>query len=112
MASNARERSVRAARKKISDARLNAFLITARHCGVFAVELACEQLDDGESLDNLFYTGEHHGYHLRVKPLGENRFMIEFSCIPGPLCGDGGEWHVMYDGDMVASISSGRDFIM
>jgi len=113
MPSNSREKSVRTARKKISDARLIAFLRAAREVsqGVRAIQFACDKLDEGESLDELFYDGDVYGYYLKVKQLSENKLKIEFSCQAGPTAGDGGEWDVVFDGDTVASISGGMNFI-
>jgi hypothetical protein len=113
MPTNSREKSVRAARKKISDERLIACLRAAREesQGVFAVELACDNLDKCKSLDELFYTGDIYGYSLRVQPRGEDKYKIEFSCQAGPTAGDGGEWDVVFDGDTVASITGGLNFI-
>jgi len=113
MPANSREKSVRAARKKISDERLIAFLRAAREesQGVLAVELACDNLDKGKSLDELFYDGDVYGYSLWVQSRGEDTYKIAFSCQAGPTAGDGGEWEVVFDGDTVASITGGLNYI-
>jgi hypothetical protein len=104
---NQRERSVAAARRRISDARLAAFLHAVRRDEVFAVKLAEKELYRGHSFDAIFYTGEEDGFFLSVEPLGGDRFTIEFGCIAGMLAGDAGTWTVAFDGDSVASATVG-----
>lgn len=113
MPTNSREKSVRNARKKISDARVIAFLRAAREVsqGVLAVQLACENLDKGKSLDEVFYDGDEYGYSLRVHSWDGDKYNVEFSCQAGPTAGDGGKWEVVFDGDAVTSITGGVNYI-
>jgi hypothetical protein len=113
MPSNSREKAVRSARKKISDDRLIAFLRAAREASpaVLAIQLACEKLDEGKLLDELFYDGDVYGYFLRVQSRDKEKYKIEFSCQAGPTAGDGGEWEVVFEGDTVVSITGGRTYI-
>jgi len=113
MESNSRERAIHAARKKISDTRLIAFLRAARKTssGVLAVSLACDAFDEGKSLDDLFYDGDIYGYSLRVIPKEGGKYHIEFGCQAGPMAGDGGAWTVAFEGDVIASIRGGRSYI-
>ena len=87
---NSRERQVRAARRLISDAQLIAFLRAVRGSGdLFAVELINEDLDNGESLDEIFYTRNEYGYLLSVRKLPALGLLISFGCQAGPAdqCG-------------------------
>jgi len=113
MESNSRERAIHAARKKISDTRLIAFLRAARKTssGVLAVSLACDAFDEGKSLDDLFYDGDIYGYSLRVMLQDEDTYRIEFGCQAGPTAGDGGTWTVAFEGDEVMSIRGGMTYI-
>jgi len=113
MRTNLRVKSVRAKRKKTSDVRLIAFLPAARETssGVQTVSFACSVLDEGKSLDKLFYDGHIYGYSLRVVPQGEGRCQIEFGCQAGPTAGDGGTWTMAFDGDEVTSIRGGLSYI-
>lgn len=93
-----RERSVRAARRKLSDERLTAFLRAVRGGdGVLAIKLINESLDAGEGLDAIFYDGDEFGYSLPVDRISPSVFLIAFGCQAGPLAGDGGEWMVGFD---------------
>jgi hypothetical protein len=97
---NPRERQVRAARRLISDAQLIAFLRAVRGSGdLFAVKLINEDLDNGESLDEIFYTRNEYGYLLSVRKLPALGLLISFGCQAGPTEGDGGEWQVSFVGD-------------
>lgn len=110
---NKRERDARAARQHLSDARLVAFLRAANESetGVFAISLICEVLDQGKTLDDIFYNGTDFGYMLSVDHMSESSFQIHFGCHAAPLAGDGGLWDVSFTGDEVASISIGSTWI-
>jgi hypothetical protein len=95
-----RENRGAAARKCLGDKRLEAFLRACRRTtGVLACELINEELDQGETLDSIFYTQDNHGYELAVRKCGEDEFDISFGCLAGPLMGDGGRWVVQFDSD-------------
>ena len=104
---NSREKRIRIARIIISDERLLAFLraIRGKTC-LLAVKLINEDLDKGNQLDDIFYTGEEYGFTLDVKQKSESSFKIAFGCIPGPNVGDGGEWKVCFDGNKVISVKN------
>jgi hypothetical protein len=109
---NAREQRIREAREMISDARLTAFLKAIRSPReVLAAKLINDDLDKGERLDDIFYTGDEYGYLLSVTRESESRFEISFGCAAGSLAGDGGEWQVSFDGDAVQSVSGGGFWI-
>jgi hypothetical protein len=104
---NTRERQVRAARQLISDAQLIAFLRSVRrNSSLLAVELINEDLDNGESLDEIFYTRNEYDYLLSVRKLPAFGLLISFGCQAGPTEGDGGEWQVSFVGDLVNSVKA------
>jgi hypothetical protein len=95
---SSREKAVRRARRIITDQQLLEFFRTIRNeSGILAVELICDHLEEGLSLDAIFYTGEDDGFSLSVKARGKTNFKITFGCLAGPEAGDGGEWHVAFD---------------
>jgi len=111
---NEREQQVHSARQVLSDERLVAFLQAAsnmENCDVLGVELICKALDEGKSLDEIFYNGDDFGYLLSVERTSGSEFKIDFGCQAGPLAGDGGEWWVSFAGDRVQSISGGGTWI-
>ena len=110
---NKRERDIRAARQHLSDARLVAFLRAANESeyGVLAIRLICEALDQGKTLDDIFYNGTDFGYMLSVDHMSESSFQIHFGYHAAPLAGDGGLWDVSFTGDEVASINIGSTWI-
>jgi hypothetical protein len=111
---NKREQQARSARQLLSDERLVAFLRAVDemgNCNVLAVELICQALDKGKSLNEIFYDGNDFGYLLSVEKTSASNFKIEFGCHAGPLTGDCGEWEVSFVGDTVQSISGGLMWI-
>jgi len=76
--------------------------------GCIAVRLANEALDAGQTVDQLFFTGEEYGFLLDVSKgtqyelaRGQEPFLreietleIKFGCLAGGLAGDGGQWVV------------------
>ena len=106
---NNREQSVNAARALIPDGLLVEFFRAIRsHNDVLAAKLINQRLDDGQTLDQIFYTGEDYGFLLSIERLPNSAFGISFSCLAGPLAGDGGEWQVVFDNSgKVRSISGG-----
>jgi len=108
-----RERSVRAARRKLSDERLTAFLRAVRDdAGIMAIELINESIDAGAGLDAIFYDGEEFGYSLSVVRVSPSVFQIAVGCQAGPLAGDGGEWVVEFDAQgRVISAEAGSQWI-
>ena len=93
-----REKRGKAARKCLGDRRLEAFLRACRRTtGVLASKLINEELDQGETLDSIFYTQDNHGYELAVRKCGEDEFDISFGCVVLPLTGDGGRLIVRFD---------------
>ena len=109
---NRRERRVRSARRLISDERLIAFFDAAsRDAAPFAVELIGSNMREGRSLDEIFYSGNDHGFLLSVERISASDYHIEFGCQAGPEAGDGGEWQVSFDGNEVKNISGGKTWI-
>ena len=101
-----REQEVAEARAVLGDKRLLVFLRRCRTArNILACKLINTELDRGESLDEIFYTGEGLGYYLAVKRTGTDAFDVSFGCQAGPLEGDGGEWSVSFTpGGKVARI--------
>jgi hypothetical protein len=62
-----------------------------------ATQLANTALDEGESVEEMFFTGERLGFELRVEQVGKRRLRVEFGCVAGPDAGDGGAWSVEVD---------------
>lgn len=95
---NSREQNAAAARKRLDDARLIAFFRhVVEEARLTAVRLINESLDEGLTLDDIFYDGEENGYTLDVERRSDLEFVIEFGCVAGPTAGDGGKWEVEYD---------------
>lgn len=107
-----------ASRRRLGDARLIAFIRAAHEQDqehgheITALELACEHLDGGGSLDALFEPRPdthpemkgHWGFHLTAKRGLDGAFTIAFGCQAGPLAGDGGEWRVRFEGNAVREL--------
>jgi hypothetical protein len=72
--------------------RFRAFLQAANAAGgrCIAVDLFCERLAAGATPDEVLLD-PRESYSLSVRRTDERRFTIAFSCVPGPLVGDGGE---------------------
>ena len=82
-----RERSIRTARRKVTDARLTAFLRAVKDDAVvLAVALINQHLDAGEGLDEIFYDGDEFGFSLFVARVAEAVFQIEFGCSMSSAC--------------------------
>ena len=95
----ARQRSIRAAMKRLGAARIEAFLRAAfddgAHC--VALKLIIQELDGGARLEDVLLDGDQFGYSLSVRALTSGRFEIDFGCHPGEMVGDGGTWVVEVD---------------
>ncbi len=84
--------------------------------GCVATRLAQEALDGGATPKSLFLreAGRRCCYSLGVKRSSEEAFSIEFGCVAGPTCGDGGGWEVCFGPGPeyeVVSIAGGRTWI-
>lgn len=90
-----------------------AFLSAVREdTDCYAVRLASEAIEQGETIEELFLNDEEFGFSLGVRPLSIDRFMIELGCQPGPMVGDGGEWEVVYRPDgAIDSVTLGEFWI-
>lgn len=109
---NTREEEVRASRELLSDQRLKAFFRAAQaHSTVRAVRLINREIDDGQTLDSIFYTGDAFGFSLSVSQASFNEVTIEFGCQVAPEAGDGGSWEVVFDGDTIALLASDSEWI-
>lgn len=108
MSTNNRERAVRRGRKILSDERLDSFFAMLSEdepsrC-VLAVKLLREERAEGASYDEIFYTGDSHGYHLQVKKIEGERYEIDFGCQVTGTAGDGGVWEVLLKEEGIESI--------
>lgn len=101
---NRREQQIRRARKTLSDEQLLAFLKSVRINGNIAVKLILEEIKEGRTFDEIFYTGAEHGYFLSVRKISGGRLKISFSCHPSFDVGDGGNWKVLFDGTDVVRV--------
>lgn len=108
----ATRKNVRKARRVIRDKQLTEFSRSIRNGGVLAARLINDQLDQGESLDEIFYTGDGYGFSLDVKRQKGSSFAISFGCQAGPTSGDGGNWNVEFDDrGHVVSLQGGLSWI-
>lgn len=97
-------RQLTAARKLLSDAQLIAFLrAAAKDDHVRAPRFICEQLNEGQSLEEIFDNAQagrepHFAMHatLRVKRVTSLTYVIAVG-LGGGTVGDGGEWRVRYN---------------
>lgn len=92
-----------------------------------AVRLANEALDEGQTVDQLFFTGDVYGFQLNVTrrshyehapgrepPFREvETLVIDFGCLAGGTAGDGGQWTVALtrDGMLDRVLEQGRGWI-
>jgi hypothetical protein len=97
---NSREKKFYKARQLLSDEQLVAFFKATQDKKVHAIKLINEKLDDGTSLDRIFYTGRVYGYVLSARKLSGSKFKISFGYAGGDV-GDGGEWNVEFNGNQV-----------
>jgi hypothetical protein len=107
MTTNSREAEIQKSRQLVSDEQLLAILRAMRKPGQpeFAVEQINEDLDAGETLDQIFYTGKTDGFHLKIKRRSASSLEIEFSWTfeqhpagsPPFSEGAGGTWIVELD---------------
>ncbi len=105
--SNSREREIRKARRLLSDEQLLSLLRAMRRPGQssFAVEQINADLNQGQMLDQIFYTGESDGFHLKITRQAASRLQIEFSWTFQQTLGNstsfsegaGGTWFVEVD---------------
>lgn len=110
---NRREQAIQVSRRLITDDQLIKFLRAVRTDDqVLAVKMINKSLDRGQSLDEIFYTGDDYGFLLSVERLRGAAFNISFGCQAGPLAGDGGDWEVVFDAaGKVGSLSGGFSWI-
>ena len=64
-----------------------------------ASRLVREDLESGKTLDEVFYTGEQHGFSLVVIKNPDDRFDITVGGHFGPLLGDGSSWEIKFDSE-------------
>lgn len=107
-----REEDIRQARKQISDTKLLAFIRSVRNSNTHATRLLNEQLDNGASLDHIFYTGQKEGYCLSIRQTSPMAYSISLGCVAGPCAGDGGDWDVVFDeSGAVSKVTGGASWI-
>ena len=56
-------------------------------------------MDEGKSVDEMFYTGSEYGYGRAGKECEDGTFDLSFSCQVAPTAGDGGTWKVRFNRD-------------
>ena len=96
----AREREIAKARRVLGDDRLLVFLRGCREPGCpRACGFVNDQIEKGEGLDSIFYTGDPFGYRLAVAEVSPNTFRVDFGYQAGPEAGDGGRWIVTFNSD-------------
>ena len=98
------ETAVHKARQNISDRRLIKFLRAIVDGGSIAASSIIRRLDQGESLDEIFFDGDHFGYWLSVSHLSKSQFRIDFGCQAGPLAGAGESWDVTFYRNEITSL--------
>ena len=98
--STAQKRIYRA-RKKLGDETLIAFFRAMREQpDIKAIVIINEALDEGISLDEIFYTpNPYGGYYLSAKDVDENTIELDFGYVAGGLAGDGNEYHLEFQDD-------------
>lgn len=100
-----REGEIRRARNLITDKQLVSFFRSiSKTDRTLAVRIMNNHLDDGDTLDDVFYTGNEYGFLLNVKRTSDSGFKIDFGCMAAPLAGDGGKWKVKFDGERVVHV--------
>ena len=65
------------------------------------MKLFFKHISEGETLEQIFFTGDAYGYLLNVKETGENTYQIEFGYLADGDCGEGIEWIVKIRGKRV-----------
>ena len=107
-----REKRIYRARKKLGDEFfLEFFRVMRDYQSSLAMEIMVRSLDEGKSLDEIFYTGGQFGFLLRTTDEEENSIIIEFGYQAGPLAGDGNSYYIQFDknGDFLINISGSWD---
>ena len=95
-----REKSIYRARKKLTDEfLLDFFEFMREYQDTLAMSFIIRSLDEGLTLDEIFYTGERFGYSLRTRKEEENSIVIEFGYQAGPLAGDGRWYFIQFEED-------------
>lgn len=99
-----RENDIREARILISDNNLIAFLRAALYkIETRETELINKKLDDGESLDSIFYTGLIPGFSISVEQSEGSYYEIYFGFLMGFSGGIGNWWKVYFDTNGLAA---------
>ncbi len=108
-----REKEAKRSLKRIDPDRLVAFLRSMRHTNDPAcLELANRALDEGQTIESLFFTGQKYGFHLSVEPRTPLQFRVALSCVAGPTLGDGGTWDVVFNEDGTVQSSTLTDLVI
>ena len=107
-----RKKQIGKALEHLGSARFLAFIRAVEpDGGCLAVKLMSKELKAGRRPEDLLLEGDEYGYILDVEPIGMQRYRIAFGCHPGPEVGDGGEWEVRFEGDVVAGITEGISWV-
>lgn len=107
---NEREKRIESFRSIIGDVKLvNFFNAVDETYGETSGVL--KDLDNGKTLDDIFYTGDEYGYVLGVRKESEGVYTISFGCEYGMLSGGGSSWKVVFDtNDKVTSFVKGMSW--
>lgn len=109
----AREKAAKRALKRIGPHRLVAFLRSMhKTADPLCVELANSHLDEGETIESLFFTSQEEGFHLSVDARTPLQCRIELSYVAGPTLGDGGTWDVVFNEDGTVQSSTLIDVVV
>jgi hypothetical protein len=109
---NTREKRIYRARKKLGDEFfLDFFEVMRDYQDTLAMKFVIEGIDEGESLDEIFYTGGEFGYNLSTRDEEENSIVIDFGCQAGPLAGDGNWYFIQFEEDGSYVIDFGGGWI-
>jgi hypothetical protein len=109
---NHRERTATRSLARLGRDRFRAFIAAAvASPACLAVKVMHDHLSAGHDLDSVFVTGERHGFTLQVEAIDDDRYQVDFGCVAGGLAGDGGSWHVEFDGLTVVRLEPGTFWI-
>lgn len=102
------------ARKKLGDETLiNFFRVMGNQPDTKAISIINESLDDGQSLDEIFYD-DHPlggGFFLIARDLDETTIELEFGYVAGPLAGDGNTYQLVFEEDGSYTIYPGYPWL-
>lgn len=100
---NSREKQIKKAINLLGEEKLLQILrsLRWRNRGYLALKLFFKHIAAGQTLEQIFFTGDEYGYILNLKEKGENTYQIEFGYLADGDCGEGMEWIVRIRGKRV-----------